>query len=164
MQRNSWADANCPLARSVDLIGEWGSLLILREAFSGVRRFDDFQKKIGISRNLLTTRLKKLVDGDVLERRPIASDAKRHEYVLTEKGEDLFTMIIALRQWGDRWLFPEDDYPADMLDNRDQSLLAPIEVRSVKGRKVTLANLTLKAHQPRKRAAAKPSRSSNRRA
>src|SRR5258708_10792517 len=88
MQRKSWAEANCPMARSVDLIGEWGSLLILREAFGGVRRFDDFQKQIGISRNLLTTRLKKLVDGGVLERRPVHSDAKRHEYVLTEKGED----------------------------------------------------------------------------
>ena len=163
MQRNSWADANCPMARSVDLIGEWGSLLILREAFSGVRRFDEFQKTIGISRNLLTTRLKKLVDGGVLERRPVAADAKRHEYALTEKGEDLFTMIIALRQWGDRWLFPPDRYPADMLDNRDQSPLAPIEVCSTKGRKVTLANLTLKAHQPRKRVGAKLSRSTKRR-
>src|SRR6266481_3539057 len=74
MQRKSWADANCPMARSVDLIGEWGSLLILREAFGGVRRFDDFQKQIGISRNLLTTRLKKLVDGGVLERRPVCDD------------------------------------------------------------------------------------------
>ena len=162
MQRNSWADANCPMARSVDLIGEWGSLLIIREAFSGVRRFDDFQKKIGISRSLLTTRLKKLVDGGVLERRPIASDAKRQEYVLTEKGADLFTMIIALRQWGDRWLFPKDRYPADMLDNRDQSPLTPIEVRSVKDRKVTLANLTLKAHVPGKRAETKTPRSKKR--
>ena len=150
------------MARSVDLIGEWGSLLIIREAFSGARRFDDFQKRIGISRSLLTTRLKKLVDGGVLERRPIASDAKRREYVLTEKGEDLFTMIIALRQWGDRWLFPKDRYPADMLDNRDQSPLAPIEVRSVKDRKVTLANLTLKAHVPGKRAEIKTLRSKKR--
>ena len=150
------------MARSVDLIGEWGSLLILREAFSGARRFDDFQKRIGISRSLLTTRLKKLVDGGVLERRPIASDAKRQEYVLTEKGEDLFTMIIALRQWGDRWLFPKDRFPADMLDSRDRSPLAPIEVRSVKGRKVTLTNLTLKAHISGKRAESKTPRSRKR--
>jgi DNA-binding HxlR family transcriptional regulator len=150
MQRKSWADANCPMARSVDLIGEWGSLLILREAFSGVRRFDEFQKQIGISRNLLTTRLKKLVDGGVLERRPVHSDAKRHEYVLTEKGEDLFATIIALRQWGDRWLFPKGNYPAHMLDGRDQSPVARIEVRSEQGRKVTLANLTLKARRANK--------------
>jgi DNA-binding HxlR family transcriptional regulator len=150
MQRKSWADANCPMARSVDVIGEWGSLLILREAFSGVRRFDDFQKQIGISRNLLTTRLKKLVDGGVLERRPVHSDAKRHEYVLTEMGEDLFATIIALRQWGDRWLFPKGNYPADMFDGRDQSPVAHIEVRSERGRKLTLANLTLKARRAKK--------------
>ena len=150
MQRKSWADANCPMARSVDLVGEWGSLLILREAFGGVSRFDDFQKRIGISRNLLTTRLKKLVDGGVLERRPLHSDAKRHEYVLTEKGEDLFATIVALRQWGDRWLFPKTGYPADMLDGRDQSPVARIEVRSERGRKLTLANLVLEARRAKK--------------
>jgi DNA-binding HxlR family transcriptional regulator len=159
MQRKSWADANCPMARSVDLIGEWGSLLILREAFGGVSRFDDFQKRIGISRNLLTTRLKKLVDGGVLERRPLHSDAKRHEYVLTEKGEDLFATIVALRQWGDRWLFPKASYPADMLDRRDQSIVARIEVRSERGRKLTLADLTLKAHRAGKPPTRSPPRS-----
>src|SRR5271168_2338426 len=147
MQRKSWADANCPMARAVDLIGEWGSLLILREAFGGVRRFDEFQKKIGLSRNLLTTRLKKLVDGGVLERRPIHSDAKRHEYVLTEMGRDLFATIIAMRQWGDRWLFTPETIPADMLDARDLSPIASIEVRSKRGRKVTLANLALRARR-----------------
>src|SRR5258706_6008743 len=133
MQRKSWADANCPMARSVDLIGEWGSLLILREAFGGVRRFDDFQKRIGISRNLLTTRLKKLVDGGVLERRPVHCDAKRHEYVLTEKGEDLFATIIALRQWGDRWLVSKGNYSAVMLDGRDQLTVARIKVGFERG-------------------------------
>jgi DNA-binding HxlR family transcriptional regulator len=150
MQRKNWADANCPMARSVDLVGEWGSLLILREAFGGVSRFDDFQKRIGISRNLLTTRLKKLVDGGVLERRPLHTDAKRHEYVLTEKGEDLFATIVALRQWGDRWLFPKTGHPADMLDGRDQSPVARIEVRSERGRKLTLANLSLVARRAKK--------------
>ena len=138
------------MARSVDLVGEWGSLLILREAFGGVSRFDDFQKRIGISRNLLTTRLKKLVDGGVLERRPLHSDAKRHEYVLTEKGEDLFATVVALRQWGDRWLFPKTGHPADMLDGRDQSPIARIEVRSERGRKLTLADLVLEARRAKK--------------
>jgi len=75
------------------------------------------------------------------------SDAKRHEYVLTEKGEDLFATIVALRQWGDRWLFPKEGYPADMLDGRDQSPVARIEVRSEQGRKLKLANLILKARR-----------------
>jgi DNA-binding HxlR family transcriptional regulator len=153
MQRKSWADANCPMARSVDLIGEWGSLLILREAFGGVRRFDDFQKRIGLSRSLLTTRLNKLVDGGVLARRPAAVDGKRMEYVLTAMGEDLFATIVSLRQWGDRWLFPGGNYPADMLDKRDESPVARMEVRSSKGRVVSLENLALKAHRPAKRVA-----------
>jgi len=75
MEKKSWANADCPIARAVDLLGEWGSLLIVREAFGGTTRFDAFQKRLGISRNLLTTRLNKLVDGGVLKRRPIATDA-----------------------------------------------------------------------------------------
>ncbi|MHC5193518.1 winged helix-turn-helix transcriptional regulator [Pseudomonas frederiksbergensis] len=146
MQRKSWAEENCPMARAVDLIGEWGSLLIIREAFSGVRRFDDFQERLQISRHLLTERLKRLVEGGVLARQPITENARRHEYVLTPMGADLYTLIVALRQWGDRWLFPKDCYPADMLDASDGSELAPLEVRSVKGRAVPLADLRLKAH------------------
>ena len=98
MEKKSWANADCPIARAVDLLGEWGSLLIVREAFGGTTRFDAFQKRLGISRNLLTTRLNKLVDGGVLKRRPIATDAKRQEYVLTEMGEDLLTLVVAMRQ------------------------------------------------------------------
>lgn len=141
MERKSWADANCPMARAIDLLGEWGSLLILREAFGGATRFDDFQKRLGISRNLLTTRLKKLVDGGVLERRPVAAEAKRHEYVLTEMGEDLFPMVVAMRQWGDRWLFTPDTIPADMIDEQDGASIAPLEVRSVTGRRMTVKDL-----------------------
>ena len=98
MQRKSWASAECPMARSVDAIGDWGSLMILREAFGGATRFDDFQKQLDMSRNLLTARLKKLVACGILARKPIAEEARRHEYVLTEMGEDLLATIIALRQ------------------------------------------------------------------
>src|SRR5260221_669151 len=115
---------------------------MLREAVGGVCRLDTFQKRIRISRNIVTTRLKMLVDGGVLERRSVLSDDKCHEYVLTEKGEDLFATIIALRQWGDRWLFPKASYPADMLDRRGQSIVARIQVRFEEGRKLKLADLT----------------------
>ncbi|HEX7886896.1 MAG TPA: helix-turn-helix domain-containing protein [Phenylobacterium sp.] len=138
MERKSWADAACPMARTIDLLGEWGSLLILREAFEGVTRFDDFQKRLGISRSLLTTRLRTLVDGGVLERRPIVAEARRHEYVLTEMGHDLFPMVVAMRQWGDRWLFAPDTVPTDMIDTRDGASVAPLEVRSVIGRRLSL--------------------------
>lgn len=144
MQRKIWADANCPMARAVDLIGEWGSLLILREAFGGVTRFDDFQERLQMSRNLLTARLKKLVAGGILVRKPVAENAKRLEYVLTPMGEDLATTIVALRQWGDRWLFAPDPHPADMVDAVDGTTLAPLEVRSANGRLVAPADIRLK--------------------
>jgi len=144
MEKKSWANADCPIARAVDLLGEWGSLLIVREAFGGTTRFDAFQKRLGISRNLLTTRLNKLVDGGVVKRRPIATDAKRQEYVLTEMGEDLLTLVVAMRQWGDRWLFTPDTVPADLIDGRDGALVSPLEVRSATGRPLTLADIRLK--------------------
>lgn len=150
MERKSWAEADCPVARSVDLIGEWGSLLILREAFQGVRRFDAFQKRLGISRNLLTTRLKRLVEGGVLARRPVSSDAKRHEYVLTEMGRDLFTTLVALRQWGDRWLFTPETVVADMIDAVDRSAVRRLEVRSAEGRLVAPEELRLRPRRARR--------------
>ncbi|MBR1231647.1 helix-turn-helix transcriptional regulator [Bradyrhizobium sp. AUGA SZCCT0182] len=144
MQRKSWASAECPMARSVDVVGDWGSLMILREAFVGTTRFDDFQKQLEMSRNLLTARLKKLVASGILERKPIAEEARRHEYVLTEMGEDLFTTIIALRQWGDRWLFRPSPPPIRMLDAVDGSELEQLKVRSARGRQLVLADLRLR--------------------
>jgi len=147
MQRKAWSEVHCPMARAVDLIGEWGSLLILREAFAGVRRFDDFQDRLQMSRNLLTTRLKKLVDGGVLTRQPIAENAKRLEYALTPMGEDLATTIVALRQWGDRWLFAPEPPPADMVDVTDGTVIPKLEVRSASGRLVGPSEIRLQPNQ-----------------
>ncbi|TYO62144.1 helix-turn-helix transcriptional regulator [Bradyrhizobium hipponense] len=143
MQRKSWASADCPMARAVDVIGDWGSLMILREAFGGVTRFDDFQKRLAMSRNLLTARLKKLVASRILVRQPIENEAWRFEYVLTDQGQDLFATIIALRQWGDRWLFRPEPAPFLMMDRVDGSELVPIKVRSSRGREITLADIKL---------------------
>ncbi|MDB5859515.1 MAG: hypothetical protein JWQ76_3204 [Ramlibacter sp.] len=129
------------------MIGEWGSLLILREAFRGVTRFDDFQHELQISRHLLTERLKKLVAGGVLARQPVADNARRHEYVLTPKGEDLFVTLVALRQWGDRWLFAPDLPPARMIDTVDGSQVAALEVKSSQGRSMSRRDLRLKANR-----------------
>lgn len=148
MQRKNWASEECPMARAVSVIGEWGSLMILREAFGGTTRFEDFQRQLELSRNLLTARLKKLVACDILLRQPIAADGKRHEYVLTERGKDLFATIIALRQWGDRWLFQPDPAPIVMCDSEDGSVLAQLEVRSSAGRKVPLADIRLRRRPP----------------
>jgi DNA-binding HxlR family transcriptional regulator len=157
MQRKSWASAKCPMARSVDVIGDWGSLLILREAFGGTTRFDDFQERLDISRNLLTARLKKLVARGILNRRPIAEEARRHEYVLTEMGEDLLATIIALRQWGDRWLFRPLPAPYGMFDTVDGTELEEIKVRSSQGRQIRRVDIRLRAY-PKHRTSSRPGR------
>jgi len=150
MQRKVWAEVNCPMARAVDLIGEWGSLLIIRECFAGVRRFDDFQEKLQMSRNLLTTRLKKLVEGGILTMQPIAENAKRLEYVLTPMGKDLATTIVAMRQWGDRWLFAPNPHPADMVDMVDGTIVPMLEVRSAAGRLIQPFEIQLQPNKKRK--------------
>jgi DNA-binding HxlR family transcriptional regulator len=92
---------NCSLAQTLDVIGERWTLLIVRDAFFGVRRFDQFQRDLGIARNILATRLSRLVDEGILERRP--TDDSRHEYVLTDKGLDLQAVLLAMTHWGDRY-------------------------------------------------------------
>jgi DNA-binding HxlR family transcriptional regulator len=107
MQRTSFEDMNCSVAQCLEVVGEWWSLLIVRDAFLGVRRFDDFQDRLGISRNTLNQRLNNLVDNGVLKRVPYQDHPPRAEYRLTEKGRDLWHVVMAMRQWGDRWAAPD---------------------------------------------------------
>src|SRR3954451_4902391 len=103
MQRTSFEDMNCSVAQCLEVVGEWWSLLSVRDAFLGVRRFDDFQARLGISRNILTQRLTTLVDHGVLERALYQYNAPRSAYGLTDKGRDLWPVLTAIRQWGDLW-------------------------------------------------------------
>jgi DNA-binding HxlR family transcriptional regulator len=88
----------------MDLLGDWWTPLVLREAFYGVRRFDEFQRSLGIARNTLTDRLHRLVDEGLLEKQPYQADPVRHDYVLTPKGNDFWSVLVAMSAWGDRWL------------------------------------------------------------
>jgi DNA-binding HxlR family transcriptional regulator len=106
----TYEDQVCSIARSLELIGERWTILILRDAFLGVRRFDDFQRSLGVSRGVLTDRLKGLVEDGVLERRRYQEHPPRHEYRLTDKGRDLWPVTVALVKWGDRYL-AEDGPP-----------------------------------------------------
>jgi DNA-binding HxlR family transcriptional regulator len=94
---------NCPVARTLEVVGEWWTLLILRDAFLGLTRFEDFHQSLGIARNVLTTRLSTLVEHQIFERRPYQAHPERYEYRLTEKGLDLFPVIASLLRWGQRW-------------------------------------------------------------
>jgi DNA-binding HxlR family transcriptional regulator len=109
MQRKSFGDMNCPVARSLDRVGEWWSILILRDAFAGLSRFDDFQKHLGIAPNILTRRLATLVDAGMLERRSYSERPPRDEYVLTARGRDFHDVLLALLAFGNRHFAPEGE-------------------------------------------------------
>src|SRR6478735_8641621 len=102
MQRKSFSEMPCPIARSLEQVGEWWSILILRDAFAGKTRFDEFQQSLGIASNMLTRRLAALVDAGMLERRLYSERPARHEYLLTERGRDFRTVLVALLAFGDR--------------------------------------------------------------
>ncbi len=111
MKRTSFAAMHCSIARTLEVIGEWWTLLILRDAFLGVRRFDDFQRDLGIARNILTDRLNSLVEHGILRRDRYQEHPPRDEYRLTEKGLDLYPVLISLMGWGDRWTAGEAGPP-----------------------------------------------------
>lgn len=111
MRRTSFAEMPCSVARTLEVVGEWWTMLVIREAFNGVRRFDDFQSKLGIARNVLAARLQGLVDHGVLERRQYQDRPPRCEYRLTQKGRDLYPVLIAMLTWGDKWMAGEDGPP-----------------------------------------------------
>ena len=111
MRRTSFAAMDCSIAQALEVVGEWWSLLILRDAFQGVRRFEDFQRRLGIARNVLTERLQRLVDEGVLERRLYQTQPDRFEYRLTEKGLDLYPVVIGLMRWGDKWAMGKEGPP-----------------------------------------------------
>jgi DNA-binding HxlR family transcriptional regulator len=109
MKRTSVGRVECPVARALDEIGDWWSLLIIRDAFDGMRRFGEFQRSLGISKGILATRLKHLVAMDVLEMAPIADEGGYQEYALTDKGRDLFLVTVSLRQWGEDHCFDKSE-------------------------------------------------------
>ena len=107
MQRKSFEGMQCPVARSLERVGEWWSILILRDALSGLTRFDEFQTSLGIAPNMLTRRLNGLVEAGLLERRLYSERPPRHEYVLTDRGRDFQPVLYALLAWGNRHFAPE---------------------------------------------------------
>ncbi len=137
VKRTSFETADCPVARSVDAVGDWWSLLIVRDAFDGSRRFGEFQRSLGVAKNILSTRLQALTANGILEAVPAGA---HHEYVLTPKGEALFPVIVALRQWGETYSFAPDEPRSELLDRRDAKPLRPLEIHASDGRLLTPAD------------------------
>jgi DNA-binding HxlR family transcriptional regulator len=129
MRRKSLNTATCPVARSLDVIGDWWTLLIVREAFKGASRFSEFQQGLGLAKNILSSRLRKMLADGILELRPAAAGGSHLEYHLTHKGIQLRLILIALRQWGEDNLFVSGEPMTTFVDSQTgQSLkrLRPI--------------------------------------
>lgn len=136
MRRKSFGNMHCPIARSLERVGEWWSILILREAFYGLRRFDEFQKRLGVAPNILTRRLNALVEGGLLERRRYSEHPPRDEYELTERGRDFQPVLLALLAWGNRHFAPEGA-SVQLVDLRTGTAVDPVVVDRATGERIT---------------------------
>jgi DNA-binding HxlR family transcriptional regulator len=134
VKRTSHKRARCPVARPLDAIGDWWSLLIIRDAFDGLRRFGEFQKNLGLAKNILTVRLRSLVQHGILDTVPASDGSAYQEYILTEKGRALFPLLVALRQWGEDYFFDPDESHVLLVDRKYGLPVRRLELRSQDGR------------------------------
>jgi DNA-binding HxlR family transcriptional regulator len=146
--RTRFHDQPCSVAQALEILGDWWTLLIIRDAFLGVRRFADFEQRLSISKNVLTKRLAHLVEHGVLERVDVGQHGERYEYVLSPKGRDLFTVLTALRQWGDRWVFGEGNAPVVVLDRRTGKPIPRVRVLDDDGQPLRARDLEIRLRIP----------------
>ncbi|WP_374448415.1 winged helix-turn-helix transcriptional regulator [Stella sp.] len=135
MQRKSFAGMQCPIARSLERVGEWWSILILRDAFHGLTRFDQFQKSLPIATNMLTRRLNALVEAGLMERRRYSERPPRDEYLLTDRGREFRPVLIALMAWGNRH-FAEEGIASQLVDVETGRPADPVLVDRESGRPI----------------------------
>ena len=143
MQRKSFERMACPIARSLERVGEWWSMLIMRDALHGLTRFDEFQQSLGIAPNMLTRRLASLVKSGLLERRLYNQRPPRYEYVLTERGRDFRPVILALMAWGNRHFTPEGKALV-LIDAKTGKPADPVLTDRISGRPMTDKDFVLR--------------------
>jgi DNA-binding HxlR family transcriptional regulator len=122
------------VARPLDAIGDWWSLLIIRDAFDGLRRFGEFQKSLGLAKNILSARLHNLVEHGIMDLVPASDGGPYQEYVLTEKGRGLFPVLVALRQWGEAFFFSPGEPHVVLVDKKSGRPVRRLELRAQNGR------------------------------
>ncbi|QGZ65299.1 winged helix-turn-helix transcriptional regulator [Paraburkholderia acidisoli] len=144
------ASPTCPVARSVDVIGDKWSLMILRDVFDGVHRFGDIQRNLGVARNILSGRLGRLVEAGILQTRPASDGTNYLEYGLTSKGESLFPLIVALQQWGERNLFARGERHSRLVDKTTRKPLPLMSPHASDGRAVSRADTEVKLPRARR--------------
>ena len=141
MERTPLADFACSIARTLDIVGEWWTLLVLRDLFLGVERFDELQRDLGLASNVLSARLRKLVAARVVDRLPVPGDARASRYVLTERGRDLYPVLLSLMAWGDKWLAGRAGPPLALRHRRCGAVTAAVPHCSVCGEPLALHDL-----------------------
>ena len=134
MGRKRFADMNCSIAQALEALGDWWTLLIVRDAFFGARRFGDFQHSLGIAKNILSDRLQRLVEHEIFAKVDVGDSGQRFEYRLTEKGEALLPLLTALREWSDEWIFGRGHEPVIVKDRRTRRRLPKMRVTDTEGR------------------------------
>lgn len=144
MKAKSFANMQCSIARSLDLVGSWWSLLIIRDAMMGARRFKHFESSLGIAKNTLTSRLNELVAGGILEKVPAGDGSSYDEYVLTEMGRELAPVMIAFAQWGDKWAAHEDGPSTVITDSETGEALPRVWPRRDNGAPIALHEIRMK--------------------
>jgi len=134
VSRTRFQDWNCGVGQALDAVGDWWSLLIVRDAFFGARRFGDFEKSLGIAKNILSARLEHLVERGIFEKVDVGAEGSRYEYRLTDKGEALLTVLTALREWADEWIFGKGNEPVVFHERNTQKRIPKMRVLSSEGR------------------------------
>ncbi|MEQ9773400.1 helix-turn-helix domain-containing protein [Pectobacterium jejuense] len=136
VKRKSLKEDACPVARALEVVGDRWALLIIRDAFDNRRRFGDFQRSLGVAKNILTDRLRALVEEGILSVQPVSESSAYQEYILTPKGEQLFPLVVALRQWGEQQLFAEGEPHSLLLDKHTGQPLQTMLPHSAEGQLV----------------------------
>ncbi|QWG20909.1 helix-turn-helix transcriptional regulator [Bradyrhizobium sediminis] len=144
VKRTSLEKADCPIARSLDSLGDWWSLLIIRDAFLGIRRFSEFQKNIGLAKNILTVRLRALVEHGILATAPASDGSAYQEYVLTPKGRGVFPVLVALRQWSEEFSGEPQGFATLLVDRDKGRPVRKLELRADDGRLLGQGDTALK--------------------
>lgn len=144
MKKTSFATTPCPIARSLGRVGEWWSILILRDAFHGLSKFDEFQQSLGLSPTLLTRRLKFLVESGILYKQRYQTRPVRYQYLLTERGKDFFPVLVTLFQWGNTHL-TEGAHSAELVDRRSGQPIQPLLIDALTQQPIALQHITLAA-------------------
>jgi DNA-binding HxlR family transcriptional regulator len=152
VKRTSFEGDGCPVARSLDAIGDWWSMLIIRDALLGARRFGEFQKSLGLAKNILTVRLRTLIDRGILKTAPASDGSAYQEYVLTPKGRGVFPILVALRQWSEQFDQRPDQIATMLVDREKGRPVRRLELRSQDGRRLSAADTALKPRPTARRA------------